>query len=218
MKWPGCWDGIYGCQSINADVKGLWLRAGVKTWTPLPLQPSQERTRPSSVTANSPSYSSVTVFPPCLSICVCLLFFFFPICICMSCNSPRTLNLCIRYLASAAFSLTSQAAKQERFGSCLHDNLKTWKPFHFFWHPSKISTSFILQRFWAHCHSNTSCCLLGSVTSLPGGAGGWVHCKEQAGDADLPLHPGHTDLLQVQWRMGSPGWPLDWADCWSGHR
>lgn len=39
-----------------------------------------------------------------------------------------------------------------------------------------IKISFILSRLWAHGHSSTTCCVLGPVTSLPGGARGRVHC------------------------------------------
>lgn len=84
--------------------------------------------------------------------------------------------------------------------------------------PIKIPASFILYRFRACRHSNTSCRLLWPVTSLPGGARGRVHCEEQAGDTDLPLHPCHADLLQVQRRVGSPGWPHDWPDSWPSIR
>ena len=101
--------------------------------------------------------------------------------------------------------------------------MTSWKLKRFFFffliqQPSKISASFILQRLRARRHSDTSCRLLGPVTSLPGGAGGRVHREEQASDADLPLHSSHADLLQVQRRVGSPGWPLDWTDCWPSHR
>lgn len=143
------------------------------------------------------------------------------ICMCVSRNSPRTLNLCVRYLMSAAFSLTSEEKSQQRIRiDPALAFMTTWKLesfFIFIWHPSKIPAPFIPWRLRAR-HSNTPCLLLGPVTSLPGGARGRVHREEQAGDADLPLHPGHADLLQVQRRVGSPGRPLDWADCWPSHR
>lgn len=77
---------------------------------------------------------------------------------------------------------------------------------------------FPIYRVRTCSHRHPSRLLLRPVTSLPGGAGRWVHREEQAGDADLPLHPSHTDILQVQRRVGSPGRPPDRADCRPGNR
>lgn len=215
--------GIYGCWSISGDVKGLWLRAGVKTWTLLSQRPSQEYARLISITANSAPRSSVSFFCS-LSICLSLSSSASLVCICMSSNSPRTPNPCIRYFL--AFSLTSQAVtttKYDKVQLLLSWQLEILRKLFFFtfiWHLSEylFPPPLYPPRFWARCHGDASRRLLGPVTSLPGRAGGRVHRKEQAGDSDLPLHPGHADLLQVQRRVGSPRWPLDWTDCWPSNR
>lgn len=105
--------GIYGCWSISGDVKGLWLRAGVKTWTLLSQRPSQEYARLISITANSAPRSSVSLFFCSLSICLSLSSSALLVCICMNSNSPRTPNPCIRYFL--VFSLTSQAVTTTKY-------------------------------------------------------------------------------------------------------
>lgn len=215
--------GIYGCWSISGDVKGLWLRAGVKTWTLLSQRPSQEYARLISITANSAPRSSVSLFfALCPSVSLCLL-------LPRSCAYVWTqihqglpipaLDIFLRFRSPVK---QSQQRSMTRFSSCFHDNLKYLESFSFsllfdiseYLFPPPLYP----PRFWARCHGDASRRLLGPVTSLPGRAGGRVHRKEQAGDSDLPLHPGHADLLQVQRRVGSPRWPLDWTDCWPSNR
>lgn len=85
----------------------------------------------------------------------------------MSSNSPRTLNLCVRYLASAAVSLTSRAVKQERFCSCLHDNLKTWKPFQvFFFFSVGIPLKYLLLFFSKGSEHTATATLPAAFTDL----------------------------------------------------
>lgn len=213
MKWPSRCDRIYGCWSISSDVKGPWLRAGVKTWTSLLLRPS---TQGQALSLPTLFYTSLSLsLLHSLSICHLLLF----ICICMSFNSSRTQNLCIRYLCFywILISHNGRAENVQLLPSQQHENLKAFFNLIFNF-PLKSVFLFTFSRFWAHRHSNTSCRFLRPVTSLPGGAGGRVHCEKQASHSDLSLHSGHADLFQVQWGMGSSGRPLDWKDCRPSYR
>lgn len=124
--------GIYGCWSISGDVKGLWLRAGVKTWTLLSQRPSQEYARLISITANSAPRSSVSLFfALCPSVSLCLLL-------------PRScayvwaqihqglpipaLDIFLRFRSPVK---QSQQRSTTRFSSCFHDNLKYLESFSF---------------------------------------------------------------------------------------
>lgn len=124
--------GIYGCWSISGDVKGLWLRAGVKTWTLLSQRPSQEYARLISITANSAPRSSVSLFfALCPSVSLCLL-------LPCSCAYVWTqihqglpipaLDIFLRFRSPVK---QSQQRSTTRFSSCFHDNLKYLESFSF---------------------------------------------------------------------------------------
>lgn len=79
------WDGIYGCKSISIDVKELWLRARVKTWTSLLMA------------ASSAPYSSVCLSHTLslslfLSLSLCPSVFLYPTLISI-CNEMKKLKL-----------------------------------------------------------------------------------------------------------------------------
>lgn len=54
------------------------------------------------------------------------------------------------------------------------------------------------------CGQPSIWCIPGPAAALPAGAGGCLHCEEQGSEPGLPCHPCHPDLLQVQWRVGTP--------------